>query len=68
MEDVWLVGRWRMFTNANASMVTGDGGVSKSMACPLYVAERLFSRLRPQLCREEQLEEARLRQTLVSFI
>lgn len=25
MEDVWLVGRWRMFTNANASMVTGDG-------------------------------------------
>lgn len=49
MEDVLLVGRWRMFTNANASMVTGDGGVGggegglKSMASPLHVAERLFS-------------------------
>lgn len=68
MEDVLLVGRLWMFANANASMVTGNWGGSKSMAPPLHVAERLFSRLRPQLCGEEQLEEGQRRQTLVSFI
>lgn len=60
-------GLLQMFTNANASMVTGEG-ISGVNGVPSSCAERLFSRLCLQLCREEQLERAQLRQSFASII
>lgn len=61
------LGLLQMFTNANASMVTGEG-ISEVNGVPSSCAERLFSRLRLQLCREEQLQRAQLRQSFASII
>lgn len=66
MEVVSLVGHLRMFTNANAYS-NGEWEASKSMASPLHVAERLFIQLCPQLCREEQLDEAQRSKHLLAL-
>lgn len=56
----------QVFTNANASMVTGEGFYVNGV--PSSCVERLFSQLCLQLRREEQLEQAQLKHFLVSFI